>query len=152
MFDIHAELKSLVDALDEAGVEHALCGGLAMSIYGIDRPTTNIDLLISPEDVDAFRKVASQLGYTVEVQPVSFADGAVQIVKFIRRDEPPGGDLSLKALLVTPDLGRVWGRRECIPWEGRRLCVVSRWGLIELKTLRRSLRDLQDIASLRESE
>jgi hypothetical protein len=152
MFDIHAELKDLVDALDKAGVEHALCGGLAMSVYGIDRPTTNIDLLISPEDVNAFRKVAIRLGFTVEVQPVSFADGAVMIVKFIRRDQDAGGDLSLKALLVTPDLHRVWGRRECIPWEGRRLCVVSRWGMIELKTLRRTPRDLEDIASLRESE
>jgi len=53
---------------------------------------------------------------------------------------------------VTPDLGRVWNRRECISWEDRRLCVASRWGMIELKSLRRSPRDLEDIAGLRESE
>jgi hypothetical protein len=152
MFDLHAELRSLVDCLDEAGVEHALCGGLAMSILGVERPTKDIDLLIAPESLDAFRSVAADLGYTVEVPAVTFASGAVEICKFIKRDPEAGGDLSLKTLLVTPDLTRVWSRRECLPWENRRLCLVSRWGMIELKSLRRSPRDLEDISALRESE
>ena len=152
MFDLHAELKRLVDALDGADVEYALCGGLAMSIYGIERPTKDIDLLIPFEGVDAFRAVAGDLGYSVEVPAMAFADGAVEIRKFIKRDPAVGGDLSLKALMVTPDLARVWRHRECLPWEDRRLCLVSRWGMIELKTLRRSLRDLEDISALRESE
>ena len=152
MFDLHAELKSLVDALAAADVEYALCGGLAMAIYGIERPTNDIDLLIPYESVDAFRAAATALGYTVEVPAVTFAGGAVEIRKFIKRDAAAGGDLSLKALMVTPDLARVWSRRECLSWEDRRLCVLSRWGMIELKSLRRSPRDLEDISALRESE
>jgi hypothetical protein len=58
-------------------------------------------------------------------------------------------NISIKALVVTPDLGRVWSRRECIPWEERRLCMVSKWGMIELKTMRRNRQDLEDIAWLR---
>jgi hypothetical protein len=150
--DLHGELKSLIDQLDEKEVEYALCGGLAMSIYGLPRPTIDIDLLVPPESVESFRQVAGERGYTVEVQPVVFADGAVEIRQFIKRDTASQGSLTLKLLLVTPDLARVWSKREYVDWEGRRLCIVSRWGMIELKSLRRSPWDLEDIASLRESQ
>jgi hypothetical protein len=150
--DLHGELKGLVDRLDEEGVEYALCGGLAMSFFGLPRPTIDIDLLVPPESVESFRQIAGERGYTVEVQPVTFADGAVEIRKFIKRNTASRESLTLKLLLVTPDLGRVWSKREYIGWEGRRLSIVSRWGMIELKSLRRSPWDLEDIAGLRESQ
>jgi hypothetical protein len=145
-------LQRLVDGLDEEGIEYALCGGFAMAVYGFPRPDVDIDLLAPPEDLDSFREVAARCGYSIEVQPVVFAGGAVEIRKFIKRDPASRGGLTLKLLLVTPDLRRVWSKRECVDWEGRRLCVVSRWGMIELKSLRRSPWDLEDIAGLRESQ
>jgi len=150
LFDLHDELIALVDAVDDADLDYALCGGLAMSVYGIDRSTNNIDILISPEDAPKLRTVAEKMGYTIEVDPMTFADGAVEMRKFIRRDKESRGAQALKALLVTPDITRVWTKRECHDWEHRRLCLVSRWGLIELKSLRRNPRDLEDIAALRE--
>ena len=150
MVDLHEELISLVDAADDADLDYALCGGLAMSVYGIDRATDNIDLLIAPGDTEKLRAVAGKMGYTIEVDPMTFSDGAVEMRKFIRRDRETRGGHALKALLVTPDITRVWTKRECHDWENRRLCLVSRWGLIELKSLRRTPRDLEDIAALRQ--
>jgi hypothetical protein len=149
--DLHGELKELVDRFDEREVEYALCGSLAMAFYGLPRPALDIDLLVPAESMEPFREIANDRGYTIEVQPVIFADGAVEIRTFIRRDPVSRRSFTLKMLLVTPDLGRVWSKREFISWEGRRLCIVSHWGLIELKTLRRSAQDLEDIAGLRES-
>jgi len=32
--DLYTELVSLIDALQQAGIEHAICGGIAMAIHG----------------------------------------------------------------------------------------------------------------------
>ncbi len=43
-FDPYAELLALARALDAAGLEYALCGGLALAVYGAPRATRDIDL------------------------------------------------------------------------------------------------------------
>jgi hypothetical protein len=40
------ELRELVDALDRAGVELAVCGGLAVAIDARPRATLGVDLLL----------------------------------------------------------------------------------------------------------
>ncbi len=42
----------MLQSLDTAGVAYALCGGLAANIYGADRFTKDIDLLVAPGDLD----------------------------------------------------------------------------------------------------
>jgi hypothetical protein len=43
------ELRSIVSALDGAGVDYALVGGLAVAVWGAPRATKDIDLLIQPD-------------------------------------------------------------------------------------------------------
>ena len=50
--DIADELRLLISLLDEHGIDYALCGGLAMSVYGKPRSTIDIDLLTLPESLD----------------------------------------------------------------------------------------------------
>ena len=47
MTDLLTELRSITDALDLARVDYALCGGVALAIYGIPRATVDIDMLIT---------------------------------------------------------------------------------------------------------
>ncbi len=49
--DLHDELVSLVGALDAAGVDYALIGGLAVAVWGVPRFTQDIDLLVRREDL-----------------------------------------------------------------------------------------------------
>jgi hypothetical protein len=62
-----------------------------------------------------------------------------------------GQVLSLDLLLVTPVLQAVWEGREAMEWEFGKISVVSRDGLISLKSLRGSGLDQDDIKHLRET-
>ena len=150
MLDLYDELRALIARLEGAEVEYALCGGLAMAVYGTPRATVDIDLLTPGGSVDETMPLARRLGYTMEAAPMAFAGGAVQSRR-VSKIEPESGDvLTLDLLLVTPELADVWqGRRE-VGWEGGRLWVVSREGLMALKSLRASGQDLDDIEALAE--
>jgi hypothetical protein len=51
IMDFFLEIKNLTAALDAAGVDYALCGGVALAIHGVPRATQDIDLLVRPEDL-----------------------------------------------------------------------------------------------------
>lgn len=152
MLDLFDEARALVRALQQRGVEYALCGGLAMAVHGVPRATVDIDLLIAPESLEEVRAVARGLGYVFDAQPMSFARGAVEIRR-VSKPDPEGGDvLKLDLLLVTPAIRHVWDQREQVEWEDGPLWVVSRGGLIGLKSLRNSGTDQDDIRKLREPD
>jgi hypothetical protein len=49
VLDLVEELRGLVDALDRARVEFAVCGGLAVAIHARPRATLGVDLLVARE-------------------------------------------------------------------------------------------------------
>jgi len=61
--DIYDELRSLLKALQRHGVSYALCGGLAMAVYGIVRATEDIDLLVEEPGLRKVREVGRALGF-----------------------------------------------------------------------------------------
>jgi hypothetical protein len=149
MASLYDELKALVAALNEEQVPYALCGGLAMGVYGFTRATVDIDLLVQRSDVERILSIASRFGYTVRSKPMVFQDGSIEIhrvVKVLGEDEDP---LTLDLLLVTPALEEVWQSCEWKEWDGGTFWVVSREGLIRLKSLRGSGIDLEDLRRLR---
>lgn len=148
MLDILEELRSLVAALDEHEVEYALCGGMAMAVYGRARTTIDIDLLILSDSLDEVYALAQSLGYNIRGKEMSFADGAIEIRRVSKIDRDDGELLSLDLLLVTPEILPAWESRVHAEWEGGNLSVVSVSGLIALKELRKSSQDLADIEAL----
>jgi Aminoglycoside-2''-adenylyltransferase len=152
LFDLYEEFKSIVSALEEHGIEYAVCGGLAMAVHGLPRATVDIDLLILAERLDEVRKLARTLGYTIEAFPMTFSSGAVEIRRVSKIDPETGIVLSVDMLLVTPEIVDIWQSRTEVAWESGDLWVVSRLGLIALKSLRSSAQDLADIERLKEIE
>jgi hypothetical protein len=152
MIDLYEELKALVDELAEAKIDYALCGGMALAIYGIPRATVDFDLLISSEALGKASQIAQERGYTFIARPMVLASGAILIHRFSKKDAETGFWVSLDFLLVTPSLEDVWNERKVLEWEGGKIKVVSRAGLISLKSLRKSGQDLEDIARLKEGE
>jgi hypothetical protein len=53
--DLLEQFERVIEALDAAGIAYALCGGLAVNVYGHVRATMDIDLLLRPEAVDRAR-------------------------------------------------------------------------------------------------
>ena len=149
MLDLFDEFKLVVATLEAHAVDYALCGGLAMAVYGVPRATIDIDLLVPPATLDAVIALAEALGYTFAAKPMTFANGAIQIRRISKI--AAGDVLMLDLLLVTPEIRSVWDARITVHWEYQTLKVVSRNGLIMLKSLRRSGQDLDDIQRLQEA-
>ena len=152
MFDLYEEFKSIIAALEEHGIEYAVCGGLAMAVHGLPRATVDIDLLIHAESLEEAQTLARKLGYTLEALPMTFSRGKIEIRRLSKIDRETGIVLSLDMLLVTSEIADVWHSRTELAWELGRIWVVSRSGLIALKTFRSSAQDLADIERLKETE
>src|SRR2546423_3848172 len=150
MLDLYDEFKAIIGALNQRKIDFAVCGGLAMAVYGLARATVDINLLIAADDFEHVKAAVQPLGYTIEVMPMTFAKGAVEIRRLSKIDKETGNVLSLDLLLVTPQIEEVWRSRTEVGWENDRLKIVSREGLIGLKSIRASGQDLDDIKRLRE--
>ncbi len=150
MLDLYEELKTLVSRLNTAKAEYALCGGLALAVYGIPRATVDIDIMVQRAKLEEVHNLVRELGYIMKARPMTFAQEAIEIHR-VSKIDPESGDLfSLDFLLVTPEIDSVWRSRREVEWEDGKLWLVSREGLITLKSLRGSGQDLDDIKKLKE--
>lgn len=123
-----------------------------MAIHGLPRATIDIDLFVLSEDLEKAWKAAQNLGYDVEGLPLHFGDGAIEIRRISKIDKESKRLFTIDFLLVTKPLKDVWENRELIEWEDGKTWVVSREGLILLKTISGREQDLLDINKLKEIE
>lgn len=149
MFDLYEEFKSIVSALEEQGIDYAVCGGLAMAVHGLPRATVDIDLLILAESLEEAKSVVRGLGYTIEAQPMTFHKGAIEIRRMSKIDPSDGDLLMVDFLLVTPAVEAAWSNRIKVASPKGSVFAVSREGLILLKSFRRSGQDMADIERLK---
>jgi hypothetical protein len=143
------EFKSITQALNDAGIEYAVCGGWAMAIHGLPRATIDIDLLIAAEDLGRAWELAKRNDYDVEGLPLNF--GAVEIRRISKVDPESKRLYTLDFLLATDDLREIWSDRREVAWEDAVTWVVSKAGLIELKKNAGRDQDLVDIKRLEEA-
>jgi hypothetical protein len=149
MLDLYDEFNKVVTLLAEHTIDYALCGGLALAVYGIPRATIDIDLLIMPESLETVVPLARELGYKKETLPMRFTDRGIDMRRVSKLDQDSGDILMIDLLLVTPAILPVWKSRKEVAWEHGTLWVVSRDGLMALKSLRGSGQDLEDISRLK---
>jgi hypothetical protein len=147
--DLFEEFKQLAQALDGAGVEHAVVGALAVAIYGAPRATTDIDLLIERSTLPNAIAVAKTLGFGVLALPMTFRDGTeVQRITKLAGAET----LTLDFLLVNTSLEPAWHSRLRLETDFGPLTVISREALIAMKVASGRPRDLGDVESLEEMD
>lgn len=145
--DLFEELRKLIVSLREAPVPYALCGGLALAVYGITRATEDIDLLVKQSDLPQLRGVADRLGFRFDPEPFVFKDGGVMIFRLVKT---VGEDfLVLDVLIVSPLTQQAWESQREVETAFGLVRVVSPEGLIHLKSLRRSGQDEEDIRQLK---
>jgi hypothetical protein len=152
VLDLLEEFRALVTALDAAGVEFAVCGGLAVAIHAHPRATLDVDLLLPAEQVDRARGVARGLGYVLEAGRLVIRKDVIEVVRLSKPDSETGDLLPLDLLVVTPALEEAWATRARVAWQHGTLPVVSRAGLIAMKRLRGSGQDLDDIRALEDAD
>jgi hypothetical protein len=147
MVDLYRELRSIVDVLDEARVDYALAGGLAVSVYTVPRATEDIDLVLAAGDLERAVRALRPLGFQAAGRPMVVATGRLQIQRLIRIEGP---DLLALDLLTAhaPSLTHLLTDRRAIDWEGRPIWIVGIASLREMKRLRGSTRDRADLEAL----
>jgi cellobiose-specific phosphotransferase system component IIB len=151
MASLIQELEELVTALDENNIEYAVCGGLALTIYGFPRATFDIDILIQAESLEKAYEIAAQKGYNIRGLDMSFKGRAVEIRR-VSKIDADGEVLSLDLLLVTPQVADVWKTKEILEWQNKWLWIVSQQGLIKMKRLSARPKDLIDIGRIEDEE
>lgn len=141
------QLRAILAALDGAGIEYALVGGLAVAVWGAPRATQDIDLLVRPESVDAIVAVIEPLGFRFRALPITFSDG-MQLQRVSKIEN--GVLLTVDLLLVDANLEPTWASRRQIEVEGKPIWVISREALIQMKLAAGRTRDVQDVERLEE--
>jgi hypothetical protein len=143
------ELHAVTGALRSAGVRHAVCGGLAVTLHGATRMTKDIDLLVAATDVAQTLELLRPLGYVFAALPLTFEAGTarerhVQRVSKIQNGEHLCVDLLVADAVFT---GLLDDTLEVRTPNGT-LTVISRAGLIRMKQLAGRPQDVADLASL----
>jgi hypothetical protein len=142
------EFKSITRALNDAGIDYAVCGGWAMAIHGLPRATMDIDLLVLENDLDKILRIAGNSGFDVEGLPLHFD---VEIRRVSKIDSVSKQLVTLDLLLVGDSIADVWESRALLNWKEGSSWVVSADGLIKMKMLAGRKQDLADIEKLREA-
>ncbi|HEX9735462.1 MAG TPA: DUF6036 family nucleotidyltransferase [Thermoanaerobaculia bacterium] len=150
MLSLFDELRLLVSALEAQDVEYALAGALALAMHGAPRATTDIDVLIRPEDVGRVVEQAKAQGFRFEALPIRFSDGMeVRRVTKIEAEDPYE-TLTIDLLLVNENLETVWDSRRRLEADFGAMWVISRDSLIRMKTWAGRDRDMADVRRLEE--
>jgi hypothetical protein len=146
---LYDELRNVLRALEQAGVDHALVGALAVAVWGAPRATKDIDLLVRRDDLARALEAVSGVGFTLRALPMEFKDGTeVQRVNKVDRD---GNLMTVDFMMADASLTAPWESRVRLPFaDGGAVTVVSRDMLIGMKARAARPQDLMDIQNLQD--
>lgn len=145
--DLYEELLKLTAALRAHHVPYALCGGLALAVYGFPRATKDIDILIEQGALSDVCRVAKSCGFTLRGAGINFRSG-MRLERLIKPLPPSEESVLLDLLIVTDASRKAWDQRIEVETARGPVWVVSPAGLKSMKLLRNSLQDQADIENL----
>ncbi|MBN1592407.1 MAG: hypothetical protein JW941_04035 [Candidatus Coatesbacteria bacterium] len=151
--NINEELKFIATTLNESRVDYALCGGLAVAIYGFPRATMDIDIILEETTLESATSAVRSLGYVRLPDLKIFNMGKGRDLRVHCFEKTVAEDtLSLDFGIVPPFLERIWRDRVTVRIDNYELSVVSLDGLKQMKRMSGRPQDLADIERLEELE
>lgn len=144
--DVHLTLERLVDRLTKLEIPYAIVGALSLNAYGYQRTTTDVDILLRREGLDAFKRAFLGRGY---LERLPGGNGLRDMVQNVEIDVLLAGDYpgdGKEKPVAFPDPAERAVR-------GERFALLSLPDLLELKlasgmTAPHRLRDLADVIEL----
>jgi hypothetical protein len=148
--DLFNEAIAVMQALNEANVDYALVGGLAVGVYTVPRATRDIDLVFRQADWGQVQQILKPLGYeALDADPMPLAEGKLNLYRLIKII-PIEEDVLVLDLLsdaYAPAKLALDGA-ENIKYKDKTFRLGALAGLIELKRARASEMDLIDLKQL----
>jgi len=144
--DVQRALEKVARLLDEDGIPYAVIGAMALNAYGYRRLTVDVDLLLTPEGLEAFKAKHLGLGYVQKFpgsKGLRDTENGVPIDVVLAGDYPGDG---LPKPVAFPDPAEAAVR-------GQRTALLPLPRLIELKlasgmTAPHRLKDLADVIEI----
>lgn len=124
--DVHLAMARVVKTLEELGIPYAICGAMAVNVYGLKRATEDVDILLTPEGHAKFKAHALGRGFVEKFAGSrGVKDAATKVpIDFLLTGGIPGDGVARG--IVFPDPAAV-----AIEHAGRR--YVSLATLVEMK-------------------
>lgn len=145
--EVHRTVRELGADLDRAGIDYAIIGAMALNAHGFARETTDVDVLVTPQGLERFRKELVGRGYAEAFSGArkTFKNARTGIkVEFLTTGDYPGDGKPKPVSFPEPSLAaeRIGDA-----------CFVDLATLINLKlasgmtqpSRRRDLADVQDL-------
>ena len=148
MLNLLQEFKIIIKVLEEENIDYAVCGGMAMAIHGFLRATVDIDIILLQENINKTKAAFKAYGYRLESNPMSFGNGETIIHWITKVDSNSEDFLVLDILEVTNSMKEIWKNRKQIESDFGLISVVDKTGLIQMKKMRNSKVDQEDIERL----
>jgi phosphorylcholine metabolism protein LicD len=152
MLSLLDEFRLVVDVLEKEKIEYAICGGMAMAIHGFIRATVDIDIVLLQESIQKLKNIVRNYGYSIESNPMNFGNGNTIIHRVTKIDSKSEDFIVLDIIEVTNSLKEVWKNRIRVDWNYGSISVIDRKGLIDMKKMRNSKLDQEDIERLVSNE
>jgi hypothetical protein len=144
------ELTGVLEALDQAGVDYALVGALAVAVWGAPRATRDIDLLVRKEDLPRAMAAVAARGFTLAGLPFEFKDGTE--LQRVNKVDTAGDLMTVDFMVLDRNLEPAWASRTRLPFGDRLVSVVSREALIAMKAQAARPQDMMDIQNLKDGD
>lgn len=152
MKDLIAALCEIAELFEKIGAPYAVMGGFAVRLYGIPRPTYDVDFTVALERqrLPAIYRSLEELGYTI---PEQYATGWVDIVAEMPvvkvRLYSEGRGIDIDVFLAESAYQRqLLARRRREEVDGRPVWFVSAEDLVLLKLLSYRPRDVADVSNV----
>lgn len=143
------ELHAVASVLHAAGVPHAVCGGIAVTIHGATRTTKDIDILVPRDRVEEVLELVRPLGYLFAALPMTF-DAGTDEERHVQRVTKVDGDAHLVLDLIFEEaaFAGLLADRIRVEHPDGALTVVSLETLARMKRLAARPQDLADLTAL----
>ena len=143
------ELHAVAAALRSAGIPYAVCGGIAVTVYGATRSTKDIDILLAREHLGAALAAVAPLGYTIPAGLMTFGAGTDKERHVQRVNKLEGAaHLVLDFLIAEAAYAGALDDRVEVALPGGAITFVSLATLLRMKRVAGRPVDLADLAKL----
>ena len=148
--ELYREFFSLVRKFNEAGLEYAVVGGIALAFHAQPRFTKDIDILVKPINLEAYERIFAELGYFKTALPWTFSNTNITVHRFGKQSVDDPEELIIVDLLIGNEEihSRIIERSQSDESAAGKVMLANRDDLIWMKRQRGSKQDEADIEKL----
>ncbi|MCF6175790.1 MAG: hypothetical protein L3J71_08490 [Victivallaceae bacterium] len=147
MSNIFLEFDLIVRKLAAIDLNYAVCGGLAVGLYGYIRATEDIDFILDNGNKSAVKLILNEMGYT-QKEPWILKNAGLILLRFVKTQDECEPFIVDFLIPISTESNKLLDHKIVLNYSDIKINVVSREDLIKMKMKRMSVKDKADIEFL----